>query len=179
MSDMLSPEPSALPDNTGLAEQAGFDTSPAAWLEAAFRHVADRQMSGLPFYRAAIPVKACGFTLFENQWIGCLLTPWTLSLLILPGPEQVWLSRAPGDRLALQLPCGNVTFLQGEIGNQQGERCQYLSCSLMSPVDKALTPEQGIALAEQSVRMALSLPVADADAPRDPNRRALFHRRGK
>lgn len=162
--------------STTQADNVGFDHAPTDWLEAAFIHVAEREMRDLPFYRAAIPVKACGFTLFEQQWIGCMLTPWTLSLLVLPGPGQTWQRRAPGERLALQLPCGNVTFLQSEIG-APGESRQYLSCSLMSPIDVAMTATQALALAEQSARMALSLPVVDADAPRDPARRALFRRR--
>lgn len=157
-------------------ESLGFSDSPAAWLEAAFSRVANNDMQALPFYRAAIPVTACGFALFEQQWVGCLLTPWTMSLLVLPGPGQVWSPRAAGERLALQLPCGNVTFLVSEIADDTGENHQYLSCSLMSPIDQHMSAAQALALAEQSARMALSLPVVDADAPRNLSRRALFLR---
>lgn len=157
-------------------ETVGFADSPATWLEAAFTRVANADMQALPFYRAAIPVKACGFALFEQQWIGCLLTPWTMSLLVLPGPGQVWSQHTAGERLALQLPCGNVTFLTSEIADDTGENHQYLSCSLMSPIDHHMSAAQALALAEQSARMALSLPVVDADAPRNLSRRSLFLR---
>lgn len=175
---MNAPSFATVSDAAGIPVQTGFDTSPAPWLERAFLRVAEQEMCQLPFYRAAIPVKACGFTLFEHQWIGCLLTPWTLSLLVLPGPGETWPSRVAGERLALQLPCGNATFLLGEIGDEQGDVRQYLSCSLMSPLDKHLTQAQAVTLAEQSARMALSLPVVDADAPSNLSRRALFRRRG-
>lgn len=163
-----------LPDG---GESRGFPDSPVAWLESAFNRVAQNEMYDLPFIRAGIPVKASGFTLYEQQWIGCLLTPWTLSLLVLPGPGQDWSTRTPGERLALALPCGNVTFLLSEIAGENGDVRQYLSCSLMSPLDTALTEAQAITLAQQSARMALSLPVVDADAPRNLSRRSLFRQR--
>lgn len=147
------------------------DEHPAAWLERMFTKIADEKMQSLPFFRAGIPVRACGFTLFEQQWVGCLLTPWMMSLLVLPGPGQVWPDRTLADRLALALPCGNVTFIVGEMAGKQ-----YLSCSLMSPIDSRLRGDLAVSLAEQSAKMALSLPVADADAPRNLRRRELFSR---
>lgn len=169
-------DPSVVADRSLSGETVGFADSPAVWLEAAFTRVAHSDMQSLPFYRAAIPVKTCGFTLFEQQWVGCLLTPWTLSLLVLPGPDQVWERRMTGERLALQLPCGNVTFMVSDIADASGQNHQYLSCSLMSPIDPHMSAQQALTLAEQSARMALSLPVVDANAPRNLSRRALFLR---
>ncbi|ELI8305978.1 [NiFe]-hydrogenase assembly chaperone HybE, partial [Yersinia enterocolitica] len=80
--------------------------------------------------------------------------------------------RAVGERLMLALPCGGISFTVSEIAG-----CgQYLSRSLMSPLDTSLSAERALQLAEQSARMALSLPVMDADAPADPRRRALFNK---
>lgn len=148
----------------------GFALNPSPLLESAFQAVAKGGMQDLPFSQPQIPVRACGFQLFEQQWVGTLLTPWMLSLLVLPGPEQVWQPRAVGDKLALSLPCGSVRFIVGEV-----EGCgQYLACSLMSPLDRHLGAEQALALAQQSAQMALSLPVVDGNIPSNPGRRALF-----
>lgn len=148
----------------------GFAACPAARLEAAFQKVADAQMRNLPFYRPHIPLRACGFTLFEQQWLGCVLTPWMLSLLVLPGPNQTWPKRPVGEKLALRLPCGDVRFIVGEMAG-----CgQYLACSLMSPLDPHLSASDALALAENSARMALSLPVTDQTVPANPSRRALL-----
>ncbi|HHQ6613879.1 TPA: hydrogenase-2 assembly chaperone [Serratia fonticola] len=148
----------------------GFQLNPSARLETAFQAIADGEMQDLPFFQPQIPVRACGFQLFERQWVGTILTPWMLSLLVLPGPEQVWQPYEVGDKLALSLPCGSVRFIVGEIVG-----CgQYLACSLMSPLDRHLGAEQALALAQQSARMALSLPVADGNIPSNPGRRALF-----
>jgi len=148
----------------------GFQLNPSARLENAFQAIADGEMQDLPFFQPQIPVRACGFQLFEQQWVGTILTPWMLSLLVLPGPEQVWQPYAVGDKLALSLPCGSVRFIVGEIAG-----CgQYLACSLMSPLDRHLGAERALALAQQSAQMALSLPVADGNIPSNPGRRALF-----
>jgi [NiFe] hydrogenase assembly HybE family chaperone len=148
----------------------GFQLNPGVLLETAFQAIADGEMQDLPFFQPQIPVRACGFQLFERQWVGTILTPWMLSLLVLPGPEQVWQPYTVGDKLALNLPCGSVRFIVGEIAG-----CgQYLACSLMSPLDRHLGAEQALALAQQSARMALSLPVADGNIPSNPGRRALF-----
>ncbi|VFS38513.1 Hydrogenase-2 operon protein hybE [Yokenella regensburgei] len=66
----------------------GFVADPSPRLEAAFQAVAQQEMCELPFFRAHIPVRACGFQLFEQQWIGGMLTPWMLSLLVLRGREK-------------------------------------------------------------------------------------------
>ncbi|AIN19868.1 [NiFe] hydrogenase assembly chaperone, HybE family domain protein [Yersinia rochesterensis] len=151
---------------------AGHEQNPAALLEQVFGQVAADEMRGLPFYRDHIPLRACGFQLFEQQWIGALLTPWMLSLVVLPGPQQSWQRRAVGERLVLALPCGAMGFTVSEIAG-----CgQYLSRSLMSPLDTALSAERALLLTEQSARMALSLPVVNADAPANPRRRALFNK---
>ncbi|NDL62253.1 hydrogenase-2 assembly chaperone [Acerihabitans arboris] len=151
---------------------AGVDATPAAWLEPLFRRIAGEDMRDLPFFRPDVPVRACGFTLFERQWLGCLLTPWMLSLWVLPGPGQDWQPTDNGARLALALPCGNVTFIKGELAG----RGPYLSCSLMSPLDAGLTGIEAVALAQHCVKMALSLPVRDGDAPPDADRRAWLTR---
>lgn len=148
---------------------AGYETNPAARLEAAFRQIARDSMVGLPFYRAQLPVQACGFQLFEGQWFGALLTPWMLQLMLLPGPGQRWRHRRADERVALALPQGAMLFRPGEIAPD----LHYLSCSLMSPMEEALSAEQALALAQSSVRLALSLPIRRHDGV-DIGRRALF-----
>lgn len=151
----------------------GFAVNPAALLETAFQTVADSRMRELPFYRPHIPVRACGFVLFEQQWLGCLLTPWMLNLLVLPGPDQAWTKRNVGEKLALHLPCGDIRFIVGEMAG-----CgQYLAASLMSPLEKHLSMTDALALAENTVRMALSLPLADPSQPVSASRRAFLRLR--
>ena len=150
-------------------EFIGFAQSPAALLEDVFQRVAEREMVTLPFFRPQIPVCACGFQCYESQWIGTMLTPWMLSLLVLPGPGQVWPCRRVGEKIALALPYGNMVFVVGEL-----DGCgQYLAASLVSPLHHNVTAEQMQGLAIDSVRMVLSLPVAEVNAPDNFRRRAF------
>lgn len=146
---------------------SGFPHNPAAQVQTAFAAVGERTLHDLAFLHPEMPVHATPFTLFEDQWIGCIITPWMLSAMVLPGPDQHWQPRPVGEKIALVLPAGKITFTVGELHGIG----HYLACSLMSPVQRGLTVEQGISLASDCARMLLSLPVNTPDLSR---RRALF-----
>ncbi|MFQ2432350.1 hydrogenase-2 assembly chaperone [Aeromonas caviae] len=150
-------------------EFAGFASDPAPLLVAQYERIAQQEMQVLPFYHPAMPIVAeC--TLFEGQWLGCVLTPWMLSVVVLPGPDQLWPVRSSSERLALQLPCGNLTFMVGELP----ETGQLLACSLMSPIDPHLGAEEGRALVSSALKMLLSLPVQQGEGGVNLSRRRLF-----
>lgn len=148
----------------------GFKENPAQLIETMFKAIAEHSINDFPLINQNVSVYATKFQLFEGQWVGNILTPWMLSTLILPGPDQIWPSRTLGERLGLAFPQGNMTFMVGET-EQLG---QYLSSSLMSPINKGLSQEQAVQLADDSLRILLSLPITDVDNPKDPGRRALF-----
>ncbi|MBK5075007.1 hydrogenase-2 assembly chaperone [Budviciaceae bacterium CWB-B4] len=148
----------------------GYAEEPTALVQRAFQDVADKAMHDLSFLHPNMPVYVSGFKLFEGQWVGCVITPWMLSALILPGPNQVWPLRTISEKLGLAMPYDNMTFTVGELEGVS----QYLTCSLMSPLDHSLTPEQGVQLANDCARMLLSIPVSDPDAPAQLGRRALL-----
>ena len=151
-----------------VQEFAGFTSDPAPLLVAQYERIAREEMQALPFYHATMPIVAeC--TLFEGQWLGCVLTPWMLSVVVLPGPDQLWPVRS-SERLALQLPCGNLTFMVGALP----ETGQLLACSLMSPIDPHLGAEEGRALVSSTLKMLLSLPVQQGGGGVDLGRRRLF-----
>lgn len=146
---------------------AGFNENPTALFQAEMEKIAET-MQELPFYRSDIPCFAPKFVLFEEQWVGTILTPWMLSVLILPGPDSYWQPRLLGDKIAVQLPYKSMTFTVSGIEQIP----QYLSCSLQSPLATDLTANQAVQLAKDCLTMVLSLPIQQ-QVP-DLNKRNIF-----
>lgn len=145
----------------------GFEQEPSLLFQSAMQEVT-KEMQDLPFYRQGIECYCPKFVLFENQWIGTVVTPWMLSVVILPGKDQQWEPREIGDKLTIQLPYKSLTFTVSSLETIP----QYLSCSLHSPIDPAMTNTQAMQLAQDCLRMILSMPTK---APTfDPDRRSLF-----
>ncbi|EIN54911.1 hydrogenase-2 operon protein hybE [Escherichia coli PA5] len=130
-------------------------------------------MHALSFLHPSMPVYVSDFTLFEGQWTGCVITPWMLSAVIFPGPDQLWPLRKVSEKIGLQLPYGTMTFTVGELDGVS----QYLSCSLMSPLSHSMSIEEGQRLTDDCARMILSLPVTNPDVPHAGRRALLFGRR--
>lgn len=157
------------PENTTALDEIiqGFEEEPSERFQAAMQQVAT-EMKDLPFYRENIECFCPKFVLFENQWIGTVVTPWMLSVVILPGKNQQWEARELGDKISVQLPYKTLTFTVSGLADIP----QYLSCSLHSPIDPAMTNKQAMQLAQDCLRMILSMPTK---APTfDPDRRNLF-----
>lgn len=150
----------------------GYEEDPSTLLKETFQKIVEQDMKDLPFLHPGVEVDTYGFQIFENQWVGALLTPWMLSILILPGPGQVWPVRKVSDKLGVTFPRGDATFMVGHI-DAIG---QYLSCSLMSPLDKKIGQFALSEMANQSVRELLTPPgeEIDPDAPESLKRRRIF-----
>ncbi len=152
---------------TTLPVIIGFEQNPSELFRSEMVN-ASQNMLDLPFYRADIPCFTPNFVLFEGQWIGTVLTPWMLNIVILPGPNQQWEVKTEGDKLAIQLPYKAMTFIVSSLESIP----QYLSCSLLSPLDPNLTAEQAVQLAKDCLTMLLSLPIKQQTP--DLNKRNIF-----
>jgi [NiFe] hydrogenase assembly HybE family chaperone len=82
-------------------------------LEAAFREL-DGRMSGAPGYNPALSVVAAGFRPWQGHWLGAVIVPWAVQLVLLPGDEERG-PVAPGARRARRLPVGERTLMGLEL----------------------------------------------------------------
>jgi len=131
--------------------------NPEADVRAYFARVAATSMAGVPLCNPALTVATVGFRRWGGHWLGALLTPWCLNLLLLPDAEEgCW---RDGDTRWLAFPSGEYPFLV--------HRCDelgcLLACSLYSPVFEFDSQALALQVAEEALRALL----ASADAASD------------
>lgn len=101
-----------------FAIPAGMDPLDArlAALEAAHRHVAGTDMAGLAVCNPHLSVEAVGFRPFGPGWVGCLIAPWTLNVVVLPADAGLWAGLNDGDKELLDTPAGQFAVTAARLG---------------------------------------------------------------
>lgn len=116
-------------------------------LEAAFSEIARTRMADVPIINPALRVEAVGFREWEGRWIGVLVTPWTLNLVLLPGQDATLIPLALDEKAVWHFPSGAYEFMglnEPAIGP-----CHI--CSLISPVLDFATHDEALAVAQEIV----------------------------
>jgi [NiFe] hydrogenase assembly HybE family chaperone len=132
--------------NVGIVRH--FD-DPSARLEAAFRRIEAERMADVPMLNRALAVEAVGFERRDGRWLGVLVTPWFMNLVLLPA-EGEWKSVAEGERSFRRFAGRDYAFLGGcepEVG-------EFKSCSLFSPMGEMPNQDSARAIA-RAVLLAL------------------------
>jgi len=113
-----------------MSDAAAFAPDPSAALEATYRHVAETRMRGLPFVNPALAVEAVGFAPWEGRWLGVLVAPWFINLVLAPLDPAAWSPIGRGDKRRYRFPAGDYEF----IGASEPGVGEFHVCSLFSPV---------------------------------------------
>jgi [NiFe] hydrogenase assembly HybE family chaperone len=143
-------------------------TAVAARVQAAFERVHRDRMTGLPFVNDALRVEVVGLRRWRGLWLGVLVTPWFMNLLLLPGDGAAtggevavqWPRLAAGEYAQLTFPAGEMSFL----GGREGEAGEFLSCSLFSPMFEFADHDTARATAEACLLALLDPDAAAAKA---------------
>ncbi|MBL8490462.1 MAG: [NiFe]-hydrogenase assembly chaperone HybE [Rhodocyclaceae bacterium] len=149
---------------------------PSARVEAEFRRIA-AIMGGLPICNPALAVEALGFRPWNGLWVGALLTPWTLNLVLLPGGNGDFRRLKQDETQVWSFPSGDYGFW----GGPPSALGDYQTCPLISPVlefaDQQSLREAAAAALEGL--MAAQEPVPDPPAgDSGRSRRAFLFGRG-
>lgn len=137
---------------------------PSDRLREVFSRIQAERMADVPLLNPAIQVEAVGFRLWQDSWLGVLITPWSMNLLALAGVTPFApLGAHAVDSLAL--PDGAVDF-HGAFEPALGH---YRQASLFSPMWQFAHQDAARATAEEV--MNLLFPAAPAP---DLSRRRLF-----
>jgi [NiFe] hydrogenase assembly HybE family chaperone len=120
-------------------------TSVAHKLESVFSEIARTRMADVPILNPALRVEAVGFREWEGRWIGVLVTPWMINLMLLPGQNAPLTPLALDEKLVWNFPSGAYEFMglnEPAIGT-----CHI--CSLISPVIEFTTHEEARSVAQE------------------------------
>jgi len=104
--------------------------NPASVLASAFRAVYEERMQGLPFINPALSVEAVDVQPWNGHWLGVLITPWFMNLMLLPDDDAAWPALRPGEKCEKSFPAGVFEFIAGH----EDTLGEYLACSLFSPM---------------------------------------------
>jgi [NiFe] hydrogenase assembly HybE family chaperone len=139
-------------------------------LEALFRAVHETRMRDLPIANPRLCVEALGFRDWRGVQVGALVTPWSITIVIVPGaggPGSVP-RLATGLAQAWSFPSGEYEFHGHEA---EGVGC-YQQCSLFSPALEFDSQEA----ARTAARAALDALFATPAPPPPPESRRLSRR---
>lgn len=134
-------------------------------LETAFNAILDARMQGLPVINPALSVQAIGFGHFNGDWVGILITPWFMNLLLLPGNGCTWHDVTPGNKIERRFPYGAFEFTVGT----EGQVGQYALCSLFSPMFQFTSQADAVTAAQAALQGLLAVA-----PPRGISRRDLL-----
>lgn len=116
-----------------MRDAASEVTALAASLEAAFDTIRTTRMNGVPILNSRLGVEMLGLRSHGDAWLGVLVTPWFINLVLLPLGEAAaadWRSLRPGTSVPHAFPAGRFEFL---VGSEEGIGT-FQMCSLFSPV---------------------------------------------
>jgi [NiFe] hydrogenase assembly HybE family chaperone len=135
---------------------------PSQRLTAAY-HAAAARMAGLGVVNPALEVDAVGFAPWEEHWLGVMVTPWSMNLMLLPRNPRSWQPLAVGAKRRYAFPAGEFEF----VGGSDPELGAYQVCSLFSPVHEFAdhaTARLVATLARAALLDSANAPAAEAPA---------------
>lgn len=148
-----------------------WEPNPARRLEAGFRRIAKTRMAGLPICHPKVRCQAVGFAPWKYFWLGVMITPWSINLILSPGEKEKWKSVPEGRRLHYRFPAGIFDF----ISVHDKDLGEYQMCSMLSPLDEIEDHSTAVSVAEsilvelnktESEEEEQGTPFAEVEAPK-------------
>ncbi len=134
-------------------------------LETVFTRILQQRMQGLPVLNPALSVQVAGVYQFNEDWLGILITPWFMNLLLLPGADSPWCESKPGAKFDKALPYGIFEFTLA----REEMLGIYAQCSLFSPMFEFTNQADALLAAQAALQEVLN-----NQKPRGLSRRDLL-----
>jgi [NiFe] hydrogenase assembly HybE family chaperone len=153
----------------------GFAADPSGLLEEVFREVLRTRFDGVPLLNPALEVEAVGFTRTSGGWLGVMVTPWFMNLMLLPARGASWHRLPVGEKRAVSLPAGKFDF----FGGREEAIGEYLYCSMFSPMSQFADHESAHQTARQVAAMLFDPNTAEIVREQNPSGLAWFESKPK
>ena len=147
-----------------------------AELEATFDRIRVERMADVPILNNAVAVEAVGFEPLGDggEFVGVLITPWFMNLMLVPVDPHTTAVDAPGETSLCSFPAAEFEFIAGfEAGFGH-----YRMCSLFSPMfdfaDHEAASQTAAAVMDGIMRPKADESDAAPPASRPMSRRELF-----
>ncbi|MBO7172995.1 MAG: [NiFe]-hydrogenase assembly chaperone HybE [Burkholderiaceae bacterium] len=124
-----------------------WSQSPERFFEAGFARIAQTRMKGLAINNPRLQVRAFGFERMGPDWLGCVVTPWSILVVLACGNRATWQHVAPTKVRSVTMPSGDYEFM----GMDDPILGEYQVCSLMSPVNQLPDQRTAVAFAHQAL----------------------------
>jgi len=149
-------------------------SNPQECVETVFTRIAQTRMADVPILNPALRVEAIDFQRWQGHWLGIVVTPWCMNLMLVPGSSDGWQSVGVNQRRFVKFPAGDFAFL----GGQEDDLDEYQSCSLFSPMSQFATQQDAVMTARASLvgLLAPAAPKPVQKAAADPAPAALSRR---
>ena len=116
-------------------------------LEEAYHKVLQTHMLGLPILNSYLNIEAVGFAPFKNLWLGILITPWFMNLMLLSRAETCPVL-SEGKSQLWAFPSGNLKF----NGDFEAEIGAFQTCTLFSPMHEFSSQEEARSAAQTIIK---------------------------
>lgn len=132
-------------------------------LEEAFRKV-EARMRGLPVFNPALQVVAAGFRPWQGLWLGIMITPWAINLVLLPGGNPDWQPLGVDEHRVWRFPDGEHAFM----GMNLEDFGPLQFCSLFSPALEFGSQDAAVAAARSVLESLMTHYAPVQEAPPAP-----------
>lgn len=112
-----------------------LDPDPSPALQGAYETIRRTRMAGIPLLNQAVHVEAVGFRRWQGFWLGVLITPWCMNLVLTAADPAHWPRLRTGEKWTCRFPAGAFEFVFGREAFLGEDRSgETLMCSLFSPM---------------------------------------------
>ncbi len=142
---------------TVVAEHFGFSENPAPTLERAFDDVYLHRMQDVPLCNHALRVEAVSFRRTDAGWLGVLVTPWFMNVMLLPARGARWTHMVLGAKRWHRFASGDYEL----FGSEEEGVGEYHYFSLFSPMAGFSSQDEALSVAQAALALLIDADTAD------------------